>query len=277
MTRSRYAATRPEIPPPTTQYDARAHSECTSATTLGHDARIGRGQHAVAEVEHVARRARRRPRAAVLDDRRAPRAPPPASRPTAPPDRGCPAARVPGATRAAASVSDVRQSTPTTVRRRHGLGHRAEQLGGADPEVGHRHPGAGQRREHPRAVRQHVAAVVGQRQRAGPRVEQLDGVDPGVDLHLQERDGDVGQRRHQRVPGLGLAEHHRLGALVVAARAALDQVGRQRERRAGEADQRHVAQLGDQQRDRLGDRRDLLAAQGVSSPRRRRRCGSGAR
>ena len=56
---------------------------------------------------------------------------------------------------------------------------------------------------------------------------------------------------------LRLAEHHRLGAFVVAARAALDQVGRQRERRAGEADQRHVAQRGDQQRHRVGDRRDL--------------------
>ena len=47
-----------------------------------------------------------------------------------------------------------------------------------------------------------------------------------------------GQPVEQVVPQLRVAVHQRLGALVVAARAALDQVGRQRERRAGEADQR---------------------------------------
>ena len=38
------------------------------------------------------------------------------------------------------------------------------------------------------------------------------------------------ERRHQRVPRVGLAEHHRLRALVIAAGSALDQIGRQRER-----------------------------------------------
>ena len=75
----------------------------------------------------------------------------------------------------------------------------------------------------------------------------------------------------------GLAEHHRLGALVVAAGPALHQVGGQRERRAREADQRHLAQRGDQQRHRVGDRRHLLGVQRLERPRRRRRCGSGGR
>ena len=88
-----------------------------------------------------------------------------------------PCSAVPGPTRAAASVSDVRQSTPTTVAP--ASRHRAEQFGGAHPEVRHRHTRARERREHPRAVRQHVAAVVGQRQRSRPRVEHLDRVHAG--------------------------------------------------------------------------------------------------
>ena len=103
---------------------------------------------------------------------------------------------------------------------------------------------AGQRLEHRSAVRQHELLVVGQRQRAGPRVEQLDRRGAGLDLHLQELAGDVGQPAEQRVPQLGLAVHERLGAGVVLRRAALDQVARQRERRAGEADQRRRAELG---------------------------------
>ena len=47
-------------------------------------------------------------------------------------------------------------------------------------------------------------------------------------------------RRHQRVPHVRRGVHERLGALVVAARAALDEVGRERERRAGEADERRA-------------------------------------
>ena len=41
------------------------------------------------------------------------------------------------------------------------------------------------------------------------------------------------------MPGGRLAEHHRLGAFVQLAGAALDEIGRQRERRPGEPDQRH--------------------------------------
>ena len=67
------------------------------------------------------------------------------------------------------------------------------------------------------------------------------------------------------MPGVGLAEHHRLGALVLAARTTLDEIGRQRERRAGETDQRYLTQLGHQQLDRIGDWRNLLPLKGFDS------------
>jgi hypothetical protein len=56
--------------------------------------------------------------------------------------------------------------------------------------------------------------------------------------------------------------HERLGALVVAARAALDEVGSEGERGPGETDQRDLAQLGDQQPHRGGNRLDGLGLQG---------------
>ena len=59
----------------------------------------------------------------------------------------------------------------------------------------------------------------------------------------------------------GSAEHHRLGALVMLAGAALHQVRGQRERRTREPDQRHLAQRVDQQRHRIEHRRHLLRIQ----------------
>ena len=138
------------------------------------------------------------------------------------------------------------------------LGHRAQQFGGAHPEMGHRHPVAGELGEHPGAVRQHVAAVVGLRQRPRPRVENLDGVHPGVELQPQERDGQVGEELHQRMPGGRFAEHHRLGAFVQLAGAALDEIGRQREGRPGEPDQRHLPQRRGQQPNRVRDGADTV-------------------
>jgi hypothetical protein len=55
--------------------------------------------------------------------------------------------------------------------------------------------------------------------------------------------------------------HERLGALVVAARPALDEVAGQRERGPGEADQRRLAEPFDQQPDAFGDLRDLRGVQ----------------
>ncbi len=69
---------------------------------------------------------------------------------------------------------------------------------------------------------------------------------PATHLCAQVRHDDVHERRHQRVPYRGLAPQERLRAGVVARRPALDQIARERERGAGEPDQRHI-ELGDQQ------------------------------
>ena len=98
-------------------------------------------------------------------------------------------------------------------------------------------------------------------------------------------------RLEQRVPQLRASVHERLGAGVVARRAALDEVARQRERRAGEADQRGRPSSATSVRDRLGDVVDVVGLEGpqplevggivgsVRPPpaRRRRRCRCPAR
>ncbi len=122
-----------------------------------------------------------------------------------------------------------------------GLAHVVQQLAGADAEVDPRD--VGDTRQHPGAVRGDAGAVLRRGQRADPGVEQLHGTGPGVDLHPQERQGDVGQPVQQGVPQLGVAVHQRLGLRVVLARPAFHQVAGQGERRAGEADQRGRAEL----------------------------------
>ena len=92
--------------------------------------------------------------------------------------------------------------------------------------------------------------VVRRRQRAGPAVEELDRRGAGGDLGPQRREGDVGEAVGEAVPELGLGVHEGLRPGERARRAALDEVARERERRAGEADQRHV-QLADDDADRL--------------------------
>ena len=78
----------------------------------------------------------------------------------------------------------------------------------------------------------------------------------------QERDGEVGQLCHQRMPVRRFGQHHRLGAGVITAGTAFDQVGRQRERRTGEPDQRHLAQRVNQQRNRSQYRLNRLWIKG---------------
>ena len=91
-------------------------------------------------------------------------------------------------------------------------------------------------------VGQHELLVVGRRQRPGPGVEQLDGAGPREDLHAQEAPGDPGQPVGEVMPQRRIAVHQRLGARVVTARSALDEVAGKGERSSGEADQRGAAQ-----------------------------------
>ena len=113
-------------------------------------------------------------------------------------------------------------------------------------------------------MRQHQRAVVGQRQRARPRVEHLDGV------HACASSWTCRNAMVMSVSAVISACQVAGSASIIAlvrscmlAGAALDQIGRQRERRARETDQRHLAQLGDQQRHRVGNRRDPLRFKAV--------------
>jgi hypothetical protein len=105
-------------------------------------------------------------------------------------------------------------------------------------EVDPRHPEVGHAGEHLAARRHDVLFVVGRGQRAGPRVEQLDGRRACFHLRPQAGDGEVGQAVEQVGPQGRVAVHQRLRPPVRARRLALDEVARNRERRAREADQR---------------------------------------
>ena len=135
--------------------------------------------------------------------------------------------------------------------------HRPEQLAGADPEVDGRHAEPADALQHGGRVRLDVAQVVLGAQRPGPGVEQLDGSGTGGHLHLQEGAGQFGEPPTQLVPEVGPGDHQRLGPGVVPARSALDQIAGQRERCAGETDQRDGPQLGHGEPDRLGDEAQL--------------------
>src|SRR5262245_50516976 len=124
-----------------------------------------------------------------------------------------------------------------------GIPHRVEQLARPNAEVDRRDREVLQHRAGPRL---HRRLIVIWAQGPGPRVEQLHDLRAGLDLREQVRAGDLRQRAHQRCPrGRGL-EHHRLRPRVVARRTALDQVAGERERSAGEPDQRHVELLAEE-------------------------------
>ena len=92
--------------------------------------------------------------------------------------------------------------------------------------------------QHPARVRRGELVVVPRAEDAGPGVEELDHVGAGVDLRRDVGGEALGEALEQRVPDLGLAVHQLLGGEEVAAAATLDEVARDRERRAAEADQR---------------------------------------
>src|SRR5262249_18999269 len=99
-----------------------------------------------------------------------------------------------------------------------------------------------------------------------PGVEELHRRGTRLDLHLQERHGDLREAVQQIGPELRVPVHEGLGALVVAGRAALDQVAGQGERGASEPDERGGAQLGGEEADGLGDIGDVVGGQ-VAQPR----------
>mmetsp|Transcript_9181 Transcript_9181/g.37705 ORF Transcript_9181/g.37705 Transcript_9181/m.37705 type:complete len:401 (+) Transcript_9181:787-1989(+) len=82
--------------------------------------------------------------------------------------------------------------------------------------------------------------VVG-RDVVGPRLEDLDDLRAAVGLVHRIRSDRVGHRREEAVRERRVRVHHRLDAQRVPRRAALDRVGRERPRRADEADERRLA------------------------------------
>ena len=82
----------------------------------------------------------------------------------------------------------------------------------------------------------------------------------GVDLPAQVRDREVGEFFEQQMHDLGVAAQELAEGRVFLAAAALDQIGRERERRSAEADQSDV--LGQrrfhQAQRRADERRDVV-------------------
>ena len=74
------------------------------------------------------------------------------------------------------------------------------------------------------------------------------------------------QPAQQRVPQPRVAVHQRLGLVVILGRPALDQVGREREGAACEADQRPLGQLGHERPDRLGHVGHVVRLQRAQPP-----------
>ena len=90
-------------------------------------------------------------------------------------------------------------------------------------------------------VRQDVRAVVGRREAADPAVEELHRLRAGGDLRVQVAgDRRATRRSSSACQAPGSVEHEALGRRQSSRAAALDEVRRERERRAREADQRHL-------------------------------------
>ena len=128
-----------------------------------------------------------------------------------------------------------------------GRPHGLQQMVAPDAEVdrGGLRVAGGEVGEHPPRVGQDEALVVAAGERPGPRIEELERLGPVGQLDVEERDGDRGEAVHQVVPQRFVGAHEGLGVLVGAARPALDEVAGHRERGAGEPEHRHVgAELG---------------------------------
>ena len=193
----------------------RAASAWTDLDDPCEHAGVGLGQHAVAEVEDVARLACRR--------RRGPWSPPRSPRPTGARQIAgsrLPWTALPGPMRVRATESGTRQSTPTTSAPASAM--RPEQLAGPDAEMDPGTPRSRHPLEHLARGRKGERRVVAGDERARPAVEELDRRGSGSDLGPQRRQGDVGEAVGELVPELGLGVHQGLRAGEGARRAALD-------------------------------------------------------
>ena len=174
-------------------------------------------------------RARRGPRSSCVR--------PSPTAPTAPRGRGCPARRGRGPTRSQPRRAGSRQSTPITSPP--GVRMRCEQLPGPDAEVDRGTPRSASSSNSCRMCGAPIARYV-VADRARPPTSRT----PAAPARRpRPARGGAARRSPTSAPISasqvdGLAEHQRLRALVRPRRPALDQVARQRERRAREPDQR---------------------------------------
>src|SRR5437763_1856075 len=115
-----------------------------------------------------------------------------------------------------------------------------EEHGGVGPEMDHGDARRAGQLERPLTVGKHVRRIIRRRQAADPAVEQLQCPRAGARLGGEVGADQLRDPQHQLVPGSGLGVHEPLGQGEAARRAALDGIARERERRAGEADERDV-------------------------------------
>ena len=219
----------------------------TSSTSRVSDVRVRLREHAVAEVEDVARapvRARQDVERLALDD-------------------------VPGGRERrrieVALHGAVPDEAPSLVEREAPVeadhvaacgGEAAEEVGGAGSEVDRRDVDGA---EDPCAPRRDARLVLCGREGPDPGVEELHDVSAGHDLRRDVRGEDVREPLHQGVPGLRLREHQRLRAWQLAARPALDEIPGDGERAAAESDHGLLrGKLRPDEPDRLEHRREGL-------------------
>ena len=131
-----------------------------------------------------------------------------------------------------------------------GVAHVREQRLRPRSEMNDRHACLAHVAEDVRDVRRDVLRVVGLREIADPRVEELHALRARRDLREQVAPHDLGELPHEGVPRVRLGVREPLGLHEVRALDPLDEVARERERRAGEADERDLELLA-QELDRL--------------------------
>ena len=130
-----------------------------------------------------------------------------------------------------------------------------QNAGRADAEVDRWHAQLANPLEQAPHRRPQPQLVIQRAQAADPGVEHLDGLGARLDLCPQIADGRVHEDVQEARPCLGLPVHQPLGLDEVAGRPTLHEVAGERERRPGEADQGN-RRLGTDQPDRLEQRCD---------------------
>src|ERR1044072_4814296 len=108
----------------------------------------------------------------------------------------------------------------------------------AGAEVNQRNAGGAGQRQRAGGVRLHVRAIIVRRQAADPAVEQLQRLRAGARLRGEIAADNLRKPAHEPVPCVGLLIHESLRLGERATRSTFDRVAGERERRAGETDQR---------------------------------------